>query len=145
MRQRHLGVAAALSALALLAAPAQGRQTPSRVQTQQYLHPHGVDTWHWTVSSEGIAPPLVFTPRPGDRFMHLTADDASGQPVFVHVRQEAGRGGEDLVDHFCDTAEIVHLVSDRPVDVYVFNGACRNHTTGFATTGTVTATFARRM
>lgn len=138
-------VVVALSTLALLAGPAQGRQTPARVQTEQYLHPHGVDTWHWTVSTQGTAAPIVFTPRPGDRWMHLAADDASGQSVLVHVRQEADGDREDLFTHFCHDAGIVHLVSDRPVEIYVFSGFCQNHTNGFATTGTLTATFARRM
>ncbi len=69
----------------------------------------------------------------------------SGQPVFVHVRQDGGPRGEDLFEHFCDTADIIELVSSEPVEVYLFNGACQNHTTGFATFGTVTATFARRL
>lgn len=134
-----------MSILILIAPTAHARQAPERVQTQQYLFPHGVDTWHWTVSAQDVAPAVVFQPRPGDRFMHLAADDVSGEPVFVHVRQEAQGGGEDLFEHFCDRADIVHLVSDRPVEVYLFNGACQNHTTGFATTGTLTATFARRL
>lgn len=145
MKRWLVAATIAAAALALALPAAHGRQAPPRVQTQQYLYSHGVDTWHWTVSAEGLLPPLVFTPRPGDRFMHLAADDASGQPVFLHIRQEADGRGEDLADHFCDKAEIVHLVSDRPVEVYVFSGACRNHTTGFATTGTLTATFARRL
>lgn len=128
-----------------LAAPAGGQERPARVQTRQYLHSHGIDTWHWTVSGEGTLPALVFTPRPGDKFVHLAAEDASDQPVFVHVRQEAGPGEEDLFEHFCDRADIIELVSEKPVEVYVFSGACQNHTTGFATTGTVTATFARRL
>ena len=133
-----------LVALAL-AAPAVGADRQARrVQTQQYVYSHGVDTWHWTVSAQDVLPPLVFTPRPGDRHVHLAADDLSGQPVFVHVRQEAARGGDDLFEHFCDNADIVDLVSEKPVEVYVFSGACQNHTTGFATTGTVTATFSRR-
>lgn len=137
--------AGAACALVLIAPAAHARKGPERVQTQQYVFPHGVDTWHWTVSTQDVAPAVVFTPRPGDRLMHLAADDLSGQPVFVHIRQEAEGNGEDLFDHFCDDAEIVHLVSDRPVEVYLFNGACQNHTTGFATAGTLTATFARRL
>ena len=129
--------------LTLLVAPATARQTPARVQTQKYTYSHGVDTIHWTVSAEDTLPPLVFTPRPGDTLMHVAADDATGQPVFLHVKQKGDAGEEDLFDHFCDTAEIVHLVSEKPVEVYVFTGACRNHTTGVATTGTITATFAR--
>lgn len=131
--------------LALVAAPATASQKPARVQTQQYLYSHGVDTWHWTVSTRGVLPALTFTPRPGDSAVHLAVDDASNQPVFVHVRQQGDAGEEDLFDHFCGTADIAYLVSEEPVEVYVFSGACQNHTTGFATTGTITATFARRL
>jgi hypothetical protein len=142
---RRSGLASAALLLVLVAAPAAARQTPARAQTQRYLYSHGVDTWHWTVSARGVLPPLVFTPRPGDAVVHLAVDDASDQPVFVHVRQEGDRGEEDLFVHFCGRAEIVHLVSAEPVEVFVFTGACQNHTTGFATTGTITATFARRL
>ena len=131
--------------LALIAAPAAARQKPARVQSQQYLYSHGVDTWHWTVSARGVLPPLVFTPRPGDSMMHLAVDDAAGQPVFVHVRQQGDPGEDDVFEHFCDRADIVHLASENPVEVYVFSGACQNHTTGFATMGTITATFARHL
>lgn len=131
--------------LALAAPAAAAHRPPPRVQTQQYAYSHGVDTWHWTVSAQDVLPALVFTPRPGDQWVHLAADDLTGQPVFVHVRQEAERGGEDLFEHFCDTADLVELISEKPVEVYVFSGACQNHTTGFATTGTITATFARRL
>ncbi len=128
----------------MLAAPAAA-QKPERVQTQQYLYTHGVDLWHWKATAEGVLPPIVFTPRPGDRWLHLAVDDALEQPVFLRIRQEAGRRGEDLYEHFCDTADILRLVSDEPVEVYVFTGLCANHTTGFASTGTLTATFARNL
>ena len=127
------------------AAPSAARQTAERVQTQKYLYSHGVDAWHWTVSAEDVLPALVFTPRPGDRLVHIAVEDATGQPVFVHVRQAGSGGDEDLFAHFCGHADIVQLVSENPVEVSVFTGACQNHTTGFATTGTVTATFARRL
>ena len=133
----------------LVAAPAPAsrgsRQGPGRVQTHQYLYSHGVDTWHWKVSAEDVLPPIVFTPRPGDRWVHLAVEDASGFPVFVRVRQQARGGGAGLDDHFCDRADILELAGTEPVEVYVFSGACRNHTTGVATTGTLTATFARRL
>jgi hypothetical protein len=147
--KRILAAGAVVAALISTSAPVSARvrssETPSRVQTKQYVYSHGVDTWHWKVSAEDVLPPIVFTPRPGDEWVHLAASDASGMPVFVQVRQEADGSGEDLFEHFCDSADIVQLVSEKPVEVYVFNGACQNHTTGFATTGTLTATFARRL
>ena len=142
----RLRVALAVAALvALAAAPAAARRAPERVQTQKYLYSHGVDTWHWTVSAEDVLAPLVFTPRPGDKLVHVAVEDATGQPVFVHVRQAADGGEENLYEHFCDRADIIDLVSEKPVEVTVFSGTCQNHTTGFATTGTITATFARHL
>lgn len=139
---RRVALASAL--VLVLAAPAAG-QKPQRVQTQQYLYTHGVDLWHWKATAEGILPPIVFTPRPGDRWLHLAVDDVLEQPVFLRVRQDAGGRGEDLYEHFCDAADILRLVSEEPVEVYVFTGLCANHTTGFASTGTLTATFARNL
>lgn len=146
MTNRRVALGGVLLALVAIA-PAGAAPDPApqggRVQTQQYSYSHGVDTWHWKVEAD--LPPLVFTPRPGDRWMHLAVEDAAGQPVFLHIRQEADGAGKDMTEHFCDRADILRLVSDEPVEVYVFSGACRNHTTGFATTGTLTATFARRL
>lgn len=145
MGSRRSVLWAALLVVALAAPAGAGNPQPARVQSRQYLYPHGVDTWHWTVSAGDALPAAVFEPRPGDSQMHLKVEDVSGQPVFVHVRQEGDPGEDDLFDHFCDTADIVYLVSDKPVQVYVFSGACQNHTTGLGTTGTLTATFARRL
>jgi hypothetical protein len=145
MTIRRVALAAALSLVAVAPSAAGARQTPPRVQTQQYLHPHGVDARHWTVSTEETTEPIVFTPRPGDRVVRLAADDASGQPVFMHVRQDAQGNGDDLFAHTCATVTVVELVSERPIEVFLFNGFCRNHTSGFATTGSLTATFARRV
>lgn len=143
--KRPGAVAIALAVVALAAPAAGAGRQAGRIQTRQYSYSHGVDTWHWTVSAQDVLPALVFTPRPGDKRVHLAAEDLSGQPVFVHVRQDAGGSGEDLFDHFCGNADIAYLVSEEPVEVYVYSGACQNHTTGFATTGTVTATFSRRL
>ncbi|MDQ3915730.1 MAG: hypothetical protein M3323_10455 [Actinomycetota bacterium] len=111
------------------------------VQTYDYLYSHGVDTYHYTVSTKAVMPPIVFTPRPQDRWMHLAADDALGKGVLVHVYQRGDRGERDLQDIFCAPANLYRLVSRRPIEVHLFSGACPNHTFGFATTGTLTATF----
>lgn len=138
-----------LSLALVLAAPApashESRGAPGRVQTHQYLYSHGVDTWHWKVSAEDLLPPIVFQPRAGDQWLHLAVDDAAGFPVFVRVRQHVPGSAPDLDEHFCGLADMLRLSSNEPIEVYLFTGACRNHTTGIATTGTLTATFARRL
>lgn len=143
MRMRRLA-ACGLIGLSLVTAPA-GASGGSRteVQTHQYLYSHGIDTYHYTVSTKAVMPPIVFRPRPGDRWMHLAAADALGKGVLVHVYQRGDRGERDLRDIFCAPANIYRLVSDRPVEVHVFTGLCPNHNVGFATTGTLTATFSR--
>jgi hypothetical protein len=125
-------------------ASAGQRTAKPEVQKHQYLYSHGVDTYHYTVSTKPVLPPIVFTPRPQDRWMHLAADDALGKGVLVHVQQEGDRGRPGLEDIFCAHAKLFELSSTKPVEVHVFTGACPNHTFGFATTGTLTATFAPR-
>lgn len=129
-------------ALALAPAGAAARaHGGADVQTHHYLYSHGVDTYHYTVSTKAVMPPVVFTPRPGDRWMHLAADDALGKGVLVHVYQRGDRGERDLQDIFCAPAKLYRLASRKPVEVHVFSGFCPNHTAGFATTGTLAATF----
>ena len=144
---RHVSTGVLLALVLTAPAPAShdSGQRPGRVQTHQYLSSHGVDTWHWKVSAEDVLPPIVFEPRPGDQRLHLAVDDAAGYPVFVRVRQEAPGGAPGLDTHFCARAGILRLASAEPVEVYLFSGFCRNHTSGIATTGTLTATFARRL
>ncbi len=142
-------VSSAILLVLALAAPTlaahDSRQRPRRVQTHQYLYSHGVDTWHWKVSAEDVLPPFVFEPRPRDEWLHLAVDDAAGHPVFVRVRQHAAGAAPDLDTHFCGRAGMLRLPSNEPVEVYLFSGVCQNHTSGIATTGTLTVTFTRRL
>ncbi len=117
----------------------------TEVQTYEYLYSHGFDTYHFTVSTEALMPPIVFTPRRQDRWLHLAADDALDKGVLVHVFQPGDRGAPDLEDIFCAKANVYRLVSTQPVEVHIYSGACPNHNFGFATTGTLTATFSPRI
>jgi hypothetical protein len=120
---------------------ASGGPRDPEVQTHEYFYSHGVDTWHWTVSAKDVLPPIVFTPRPQDRWLHIAADDSVDYGVLVHVTQPDDRGGRGLQEVFCGTANLYRLASTEPVEVHVYSGACPNHNFGFATTGTLTATF----
>jgi hypothetical protein len=146
MRTR-LVLAVALCAVAVAPTAAARQADPSEpeVQTHQYLHSHGVDTWHFTVSTKALTPPIVFRPRPTDRWMHIATEDVLDKPVLVHVYQRGDRGERDLRDIYCQKVNLYRLVSGRPVEVHLFTGLCPDHDFGYATAGTVTATFTRRL
>ncbi len=73
------------------------------------------------------------------------AQDASGLPVMVHIRQAGAGGHHHGVDiAFCNVGHPgVVLASRALVEISVFTGVCANHTYGVATSGTVTATFSK--
>jgi hypothetical protein len=152
MRVRRVLRGALVAACCALAAPgwaggAAASQKPSEpeVQTHEYVYTHGLDLTHFAVTTKAVLPPFVFTPRRTDNWMHLAADDALGKGVLLHVYQRGNWGERDLKDVYCAPAKIIRLVSHEPVEVHVFSGLCPNHTFGFASTGTLTATFAHRM
>ena len=95
---------------------------------------------HMTIPKESA--PVVFDPAPGDRFVRLEIDDASGRPAVVVVHQDApGAHVHDL--EFCAPAQFLSLRSSAPMEIRLFTGVCHNHKYGTATTGTITATFSR--
>ncbi len=147
MLRGALVVGCCLLAAAGPAGGAAARRGPSEpeVQTHEYLYTHGIDLTHFAVTTKAVFPPIVFTPRRTDNWMHLAADDALGKGVLLHVYQRGDWGEPDLEDVFCAPAKIIRLVSHKPVEVHVFSGLCPNHTFGFASTGTITATFAQKM
>lgn len=141
-----LGALCAVTALApATAAAPQPDPSEPEVQTQQYLYSHGVDTWHYTVSTKAVMPPIVFRPRRTDRWVHIATDDLLEKPVLVHVYQRGDWGEPDLRDIYCQKANIYRLVSTKPVEIHLFTGLCPDHDPGYATAGTVTATFSRRL
>jgi hypothetical protein len=135
---RKLVLSMALVALAAL--PSAAAEGAARVQTQQYLHPNGIDTSHGIVSDDLL--PLTFTPRPGDRSVHLDIADATQGNVIIYVFQQNAAGERIKVrDALCGTKQDSPLISDSPVEVYVYAGLCVNHNFSYTSSGSVTATF----
>ena len=121
---------------------------PKHSETQTYLVPSGITTSHEdsypTGPAKDLAPPLEFMPKATDRFVTFEAADLTGRPVILEIHQDASApGGTALNGYMCQSATptAYALVSDAPVEVRVLHGACRNHNWGWATQGTVTATF----
>jgi hypothetical protein len=122
------------------ALPSGAAEGAARVQTQEYLHPHGIDTSHGMVSDDLI--PITFTPRPGDRSVHFDLADATKGNVIIYVYQATDEGERIKVrDALCGTKQDVPLVSEEPVEVFVYAGVCVNHNFSYTSRGTITATF----
>jgi hypothetical protein len=120
-----------------------------RAESRQYLAPHGVLINHFTddyYRDLQTLPPLVFDPRPGERWVSFDVADLSGRQVMVYLHQEPDDPGEEPLDAtFCDVSEgPLRLVSAEPVEVRVFHGLCLNHLWSFASRGVITARFSAR-
>ncbi|MGH2755399.1 MAG: hypothetical protein ACRDLB_13350 [Actinomycetota bacterium] len=140
-------------ATALLTAhPAAGGN--GRVEEQSYARPMGIWTSHFDEGMRSLPEDaLIFHPKRGERRVHLDFDDALGQKVLVHITQgESSHEAEDPTGvhpysdgHItCAYEYDFKLTSTDPIEVRVYSGLCPNHTFGYASTGTVTATFAKK-
>jgi hypothetical protein len=136
-------VSAMLVAFIAFPAAAVAGAGAERVQAQQYLHPHGIDSSHGMASSDLL--PLTFTPRAGDKSVHFDLDDATQGNVIIYVFQTNSAGERIKIrDALCGKKQDVPLVSDAPVEVYLYAGLCVNHNFSYTSSGTVTATFSTR-
>jgi len=143
-----LVVAAAL----LLPGTAAGRN--GRVEEQSYARPAGIWTSHFDAGMRSLPEEaLIFQPKRGERWVHLDFDDALGQKVLVHITQgEPAHEADDPAGVHpysdgritCERGFGFKLTSNEPIEVRVYSGLCPNHTFGYASTGTVTATFSKR-
>ena len=136
---------------ALIAAPAgAGAREDARAQSANYVSNgffvggHGNligQNHHMTVPEDST--PIVFEPAPGDRFVRLQIEDATGRPSVVLVHQDIPQAHHVDDIEFCAPAQYIELRSSAPVEVRLFSGVCHNHKYGVATTGTIRATFSR--
>lgn len=144
MRGTRTALGAALLLLAVLT-PATAAPR-ARSEARDYVAPHGVLINHFTddyYRDLDTLPPLVFTPRPGERWVSFEVADLSGRQVMVYLHQEPDEPGEEPLDAtFCDVNEgPLRLVSAEPLEARVFHGLCLNHLWSFASHGVLTARF----
>jgi hypothetical protein len=128
------------------------REKESRVVTRAYSLSHGVWLSHYDENLPDLPlDPLVFKPKPQDRYIDFEIADKLGTAVALHVKQEGGPDGQHVDGHYDDSGALVvcaqlyryELISKEPVEVRIYSGACPNHTFGFSSQGTVTASFVK--
>jgi hypothetical protein len=141
----------AVATACVLVVPAARSASRSREETVSYLKPAGVWTSHYDAPARALPEDdFVFIPKKGERYVRFDFTDALGTDVLFHVTLE----GESVEDHGLDHAYSdgmidcapsyeMALTSLTPIHVSVYSGLCPNHTFGFASTGTITASFRR--
>ena len=134
-------IATALIAVSM-AAPAAAR-AESREVTQEYTMANGAFVGHgeahWTLGAEYA----VFRPERGERQVSITADDAVGEAVRVHVHVYR-HGKLDAQLDFCgSTDEPIKIQPGSFIEVGTIMGVCDNNTPSIVTEGMITATFSK--
>lgn len=135
----------AVATVALASAPAFARAP--RTQVHRYESPWGMRWAHfWDDYVEMLPemPPLLFTPRAGDRSVEFLLESDAGRLVYAHLLQRT-RDGETVERYYCGKRTQFELVSRQPVEVKVYVGACENHLISYDTSGSITATFSSRI
>lgn len=138
---RTLSCALVLVVLSVSPASSGPRDPGYRVIVKEYTAPHSVRTTHWDDQLKMLPerPPIVFTPRPVDRFVKFDLDDMRDSDVFIWIKQPGP--GDDLHTAFCGSTGVFELVSSEPIEVRVYSGLCVNHLFPIATAGEIKATF----
>ena len=86
------------------------------------------------------------TPQKGERFVHVEINDASGTPTQGFVNQDSnGDGSSDIDGLICGrTEDPLKVVPEVPINIFVL-AHLSDCPDSAGTTGTVTATFGKRM
>lgn len=150
MRKVSCFLIAASLALAV-SGVATARSAKERVEVASYLKPAGIWTSHFDGPMRSLPEDeFVFVPRKGERSVRFEFVDALGTDVLLHVTVEGQEVGDHGLDHAysdgmidCAPSYEMPLTSRSPIHVSVYSGLCPNHTFGFASSGTITATFSR--
>ena len=142
----------ALLIVILAAFPGGAAPYQERVEERTYTRPAGIWTSHY---DEGIRSlpeeTFTFTPRKGDRWIRFEFQDVTGRAVLAHMTQGKRHHGESPTDVHpysdgeivCATSHSFKLHGTADVELRLYAGLCPNHTFGYATSGTVVATFAK--
>ena len=139
----------AVCVVALAPGAMGGPRPASHTEDQAYLVPTGVTTSHEDSLPSGptkdLGPRLEFHPVAGDRYISFAVADMTARSVILEIEQQDPEGGAPLKGYMCQSVmpAAYRLVSLEVVSVRVLHGLCGNHNWGWATQGTVTATFSR--
>ena len=108
------------------------------------VHPYGAAVCNQGGIAGGNRGCVTFRTKRGERFVQITAQDATGLPVPGFISQSDGPGG--WIPFCGSTPKPLRIKSGVIVEVWVFAYRAVNLDAcpGTATTGTVTAVFSKR-
>jgi hypothetical protein len=147
-------LAALLIGCAAMAAwlPGAAASKGERVEERTYARPAGVWTSHFDEGMRSLPEEtMTFIPKRGDRWIRFEFQDATGRDVLAHITQGTPHEPDGVTgvhpysdgEIVCATRHSFRLHGMQDVQLRLYAGLCPNHTFGYATTGTVIATFAR--
>ena len=145
-------MAALLVGCAALAVCLPGNAAPKgvRIEERTYARPAGIWTSHFDEGMRSLPEEtMTFTPKRGERWIHFEFQDVTGRDVLAHMTQGEGQHGEGVTgvhpysdgEIVCATQHSFKLKGTEDVHLSLYAGLCPNHTFGYATSGTVVATF----
>ena len=135
----------ALLALGLLvgsiASPAAAGKKKGRVAEADYAAPAA---FQWNPTGDANIGGVSFPTAANENFVSLEIEDVSGMPVSAAAGQDPEGDGTVSTTRFCGAIEKLPIEPGLDVTVFVFPGPCTSPPApGFATQGTVTATFTK--
>ena len=143
-----VGLAAALLAVSVQAAPAEAgkkKKKVERVEDRTYVAATGVRGVQDSACAGEPVGCVVFPIEPGERFVSIEVADATGQDVWASVYVYGYSDGTDLHEHVCGRSDGAFALSPGVEELVVITtqttGGATNPCAGPATQGTVTATF----
>ena len=126
-------------ALAVEAGAKKKKPAPPRVAEAEYVAPAA---FQWNPTGDANIGGVSFPTSTGEYLVDLEIADASGMPVSAAAGQDPEGDGTVTTTDFCGSIEDLAIEPGLDVTVFVFPGPCTTPPgPGFATQGTVTATF----
>ena len=127
-------------------------RSADRVEERTYTRPAGIWTSHFDEGMRNLPEDtMVFTPKRGDRWINFEFRDVTGRDVLFHITQGTPHHNDGVTgvhpysdgDISCATRHAFKLHGTEDVELRLYAGLCPNHTFGYATSGTVIATFSK--
>ena len=125
-----------------VAGEAGAKKKKARVAEDTYVAPAYLQ---WNPTGDANIGGVSFPTSADENFISIEITDTLGTPVSAAAGQDPEGDGTVATTPFCgSTAEPLPIEGGLPVTVFVFVGPCTDPPSpGFATQGTVTATFTK--
>ena len=124
-----------------IAAPALAGKKKGRVAEADYAAPAA---FQWNPTGDANIGGVSFPTGANENFVSLKIEDALGMPVSASAGQDPEGDTTVSTTPFCGSIKKLPIEPGLDVTVFVFPGPCTSPLgPGFATQGTVTATFTK--